>query len=303
VRGARPQREVEAAVVRSEALRPNERVSIACSGGADSMALASALHAVAPHSAPQLRLAHVNHGTRSSAWQDECIVLELAARLDVPVDVLAFDGAKKSEAQLRDARYALLVENARRHECTAIAVAHHAQDQSETVLMALLRGTGADGLSGMPVRRELAGGIAIARPLLGVDAQALVAYCHALMLPYAVDPTNADTRHSRNAVREALGALRPHFPGLDRAVARAAEVLGAEREGSRRAELRRHVRRRFAEEETLRDVDFAHVEAAVRAMEMGRTGTYLMKAGLALRIERGKMRGIVTLPARSRSET
>lgn len=267
------------------------------------MALASALHAMAQRLSLELRLAHVNHGARRSAWQDECIVLELAARLDLPVDVLAFDGAGESEARLRDARYAMLVENARERGCTAIVTAHHAQDQSETVLMALLRGTGSDGLAGMPVRRLLADGIAIARPLLGVDAQALLAYCHALMLPYAVDPTNADIRHRRNAVREALGALRPHFPGLDRAVARAADVLGAERQRSRRAELRRRVRERFAEEEALRDVDFAHVEAAVRAMEMGRTGTYLMKAGLALRIERGAMQGIVTLSPRSRFET
>ena len=217
--------------------------------------------------------------------------------------MLAFDGAGENEAQLRDARYAMLAENARKHGCTAIVTAHHAQDQSETVLMALLRGTGPDGLSGMPVRRDLVDGVAIARPLLGVDAQALLAYCHTLMLPYAVDPTNADMRHGRNAVREALTALRPHFPGLDRAVARAADVLGAEREGTRRAELRRLVRERFAEESTLRDVDFAHVEEAVRAMEMGRTGTFLMKAGLALRIERGAIRGIVTLSPRSRFET
>lgn len=267
------------------------------------MALASALHAVAQHLSLELRLTHVNHQTRASTWQDECIVLELAARLDLPVDVLAFDGAGQNEAQLRDARYALLTDNARKHRCTAIVTAHHAQDQSETVLLALLRGTGPDGLSGMPLRRELVHGIAIARPLLGVDAQALLAYCHTLMLPYAVDPTNAESGHSRNAVREALGALRPHFPGLDQAVARAAEVLAAERQGSRRAELRRRVRERFAEEEALRDVDFAHVEEAVRAMEMGRTGTYLMKSGVALRIERGTMQGIVTLPPRSRFET
>ena len=303
MRGAQPQREVEAAIERSGALHPGERVAIACSGGADSMALASALHALAQRIPLTLRLAHVNHGTRPSAWQDECIVLELAARLDMPVDVLPLDGADANEAHLRDARYALLAANARKYECTAIVTAHHAQDQSETVFLALLRGTGIDGLSGMPARRALADGIAIARPLLGVDADALLAYCHTLMLPYAVDPTNADVRHRRNAVREALTALRPHFPGLDRAVARAAEVLGEELEGSRRAELRRRVRERFAEESDLCDVDFAHVEEAVRAMEMGRTGTFLMKSGLALRIERGAMQGVVTLPPRSRFET
>ena len=155
----------------------------------------------------------------------------------------------------------------------------------------------------MPARRELAAVSAIARPLLGVDAQALLAYCHALMLPFAVDPTNARTQARRNAVREALGALRPHFPGLDRAVARAADVLGAERRGQSPGRFAAARSRPVCRRETLRDVDFAHVEAAVSAMEMGRTGTYLMKSGLALRIERGKMHGIVTLPARSRFKT
>jgi tRNA(Ile)-lysidine synthase len=300
VRGARPQRDVEAAIERSGALRPEERVLIACSGGADSMALTAALHAVARRLSLQLRLAHVNHGARTSAWQDECIVLEAAARFDLPLDILPFDGAGENEAQLREARYDLLARRACERGCSAIVTAHHAQDQSETVLMALLRGSGPDGLSGMPLRRALTKEVDLARPLLGVDDQTLRAYCHALMLPYGVDPTNADTSHKRNAVREALDALRPHFPGMDRAVARAADVIGAERQGSRRAELRRSVRERFAAEDALRDVDFAHVEAAVRAMERGRTGTFLMKSGLALRIERGAMKGIVTLPARAR---
>lgn len=70
--------------------------------------------------------------------------------------------------------------------------------------------------------------------MIGVAPEALRAYCHAHALPYAVDPTNARTNLRRNAVREALTALRPLFPGLDAAVARAAEVVAEERDGSRR---------------------------------------------------------------------
>lgn len=294
MRGARPQREVEAAIERSGVLHPGERVLVACSGGADSVALTAAMQAVAQRSRLELRIAHVNHGLRNSAWQDECLVLELASRLELPLEVLALDGRAKNEARLRTARYALLAKTARHRGCSVVVTAHHAQDQSETVLLALLRGSGPAGLSGIPPRRSLEPGVDVARPLLGVDAEALRVYCHANMLPYAVDPTNADSRRRRNAVREALAALRPHFPGLDRAVARAAEVLAQEQRGSRRAELRRSVRERFASEDALRDVDFGHVEAAVRALESGRTGTYLMKPGMALRIERGAMKGIVT---------
>ncbi|HYL28090.1 MAG TPA: hypothetical protein VEW74_09670, partial [Candidatus Nitrosotalea sp.] len=91
---------------------------------------------------------------------------------------------------------------------------------------------------------------------------------------------------------EALAALRPLFPGLDAAVARAADVLGQEQDALPRAELRRSVRERLESEEELRDVDFQHVEAAVRALEGGRTGTFQMKSGVALRIEGGMLRGI-----------
>lgn len=293
MRGAHPERDLESAIERSGLFRAGERVLVGCSGGPDSSALAAALHAVAGRLRIETRLAHVNHGIRVSAWQDECIALALSARLGVPIDVLALDALGKDEASLRDARYAALAATAKRNDCSVVATAHHAQDQSETVLLALLRGSGPVGLSGMPARRALAPGIDLVRPLLGVEPETLRAYCHATMLPYGIDPTNAGAQRRRNAVREALAALRPHFPGLDRAVARAAEVLAGEHGRSSRAQLRRSVRERFAADDELRDVDFGHVEAAVRALESGRSGTYLMKPGFSLRIERGAMMGII----------
>lgn len=294
MRGARPEREVEAAIERSAVLREGERVLVACSGGPDSVALAAALHAQAARLAIDVRIAHVNHGVRASAWQDECIVLELAARFGIPLEIVALDGVKHDEEHLRTARYEALEAAARRLGASVVATAHHAQDQSETVLLALLRGAGPQGLSGMPARRALGPGVDLARPLLGVAPDSLRAYCHATALPYAVDPTNADPNRRRNAVREALETLRPFFPGLDRAVARAAEVIAEERKQSPRAGLRRSVREQLAADEELRDLEFTHVEAAVRALEDGRTGTFFMKPGIALRIEDGVMRGIIT---------
>jgi tRNA(Ile)-lysidine synthase TilS/MesJ len=146
----------------------------------------------------------------------------------------------------------------------------------------------------MAGRRPLREGIDLARPLLQVDPAALRAYCHARALPYAVDPTNSESGKRRSAVREALESLRPLFPGLDRAVARAADVIAEETKGSRRADLRRTVRERLGNDDALRDLDFAHVEAAVRALENGRSGTFFMKPGIGLRIESGAMRGIIT---------
>jgi len=123
--------------------------------------------------------------------------------------------------------------------------------------------------------------------LLRVPSEELRRICHAHALPYAVDPTNADRGLRRNALREALDALRPLFPGLDAAVARTAEVLTEERAGTQRADLRREVRAALAAQESLQDVDFVHVEAAVRALERGGSGRFHMKKGVELRIERG----------------
>lgn len=292
MRGAHPERDVERALVRGGVVRRGERVLVACSGGPDSVALAGAMRAVAKRMDLTVRAAFVNHGTRASAWQDECVVLQVAAQFDLPVDIVTLAGAATDEQQLRTVRYAALIDVANRHESNVIATAHHAEDQSETVLLALLRGTGAAGLRGIRRRRPLVSGIDLARPLLEIASERLRAYCHAYALPYAIDPTNAQTDLRRNAVREALAALRPLFPGLDVAVARAAEIVTDERDAAPRAHLRRSVREELDKEAGLRDIDFGHVEEAVRALEGGRSGTFHMKPGIALRIERGIVTGI-----------
>ncbi len=151
---------------------------MACSGGPDSVALASALQAVKQSMSLNLALAYVNHGVRASAWQDECVVLEIAARYELSLHVVALEAPARDEQSLREARYAALLEAARRRNCSVIATAHHAEDQSETVLLALLRGAGPDGLRGMRARRPLDGGVDLARPLIGLASDELRAYCH-----------------------------------------------------------------------------------------------------------------------------
>jgi tRNA(Ile)-lysidine synthetase-like protein len=291
VRGAHPERDLERTLERSDVLTPGERALIACSGGPDSVALAAAMHAVSTRRGT-VHLGFVNHGTRASAWQDECVVLQLAAQFQLPLEIAVFNGSDAGEEALRAARYDALAGMARRHGCSVVVTAHHAEDQSETVLLALLRGTGPAGLHGMQGRRRLTTGIDLARPFLRIPSERLRAYCHARALPYAVDPTNAQTNLRRNAVREALTALRPLFPGLDAAVARAADVAAEERAASPRGRLRGSVREQLSKEGELRDIDFLHVEEAVRALEDGRTGTFHMKAGIALRIEGGAITGI-----------
>lgn len=292
MRGARPERGVERAVEREGVLRRGERVLVACSGGPDSAALAGVVDALAPGLDLDVRVAHVNHGIRASAGQDECVAAAIAAGLGRPFEAVHLAGAASAEASLREARYAALLELAQRRGCTAVATAHHAEDQSETVLLALFRGAGPEGVGGMRVRRPLGDGVDLVRPLLRVPASELRDYCHRRGLPYVVDPSNADLGLRRNAVRSALEALRPAFPGLDEAVARAAGLVAGEREGTGRAQLRRRVRERLAGEDELRDVDFTHVEAAVRTLERGGSGTFHMKAGVRLEILHGTIAGI-----------
>ena len=296
MRGAKPEAALEQAIERDGVIRRGDRIVVACSGGTDSVALAALLASVAKPMDLALMLAYVHHGTRDSAWQDECVVLRIGATFGLPVRISALDAAARDEQSLREARYGALTGIARACGANVVATAHHCEDQSETVLLALFRGTGPDGIAGMRPRREFGENLELARPLLRISASNLRYYCHVHALPYAVDPTNHDMSLRRNAVRTALEALRPLFPGLDAAVARTAELAGEERAGSQRSALRRDVRAALEAHEGLRDVDFAHVEAAVRALETGGSGRFHMKSGIELLIERGTIASIERTP-------
>jgi tRNA(Ile)-lysidine synthase len=289
LRGTHPERVLELELERGGVLRAGEHLLVACSGGADSVGLAALASAVAKRLDLRLTIGHVNHGVRSSAWQDEAVVLGIGAALGIPVKVTALTGSRRDEASLRDARYDALAAMARRAGASAVATAHTAQDQTETVLLALFRGTGPQGLSGMRPRRLLDDGLELVRPLLRFQKDDVLEYVQRAGLPYALDPTNTDTSLRRNAVRQALDALRPLFPGLDAAVARSALVAAEDSAGHPRAALRRQVREALREHEALDGVDFEHIAAAVRAIERGRSGRFAMASGVWLTIENGEL--------------
>jgi tRNA(Ile)-lysidine synthase len=289
MRGTRPERALEQTVERENVIRKGDRVIVACSGGSDSVGLAAILAAISKPMQFELRIAHVNHGVRHSAWQDEAVVLRTGAALSIPVTVVALPPGRSDEATLRDARYDALISIAQKFNANVIATGHNAEDQTETVLLALFRGTGPHGLAGMPARRELAPGVVLARPLLRFERAEIRNYVQAAGLPYAIDPTNEDLTLRRNAVRDALTALRPLYPGLDAAVARAAELVAAELLDAPEAALRRQVRETLREHQALRGVDFEHIEAAVRALERGNSGRFSMGSGVELTIENGQL--------------
>jgi tRNA(Ile)-lysidine synthase len=264
MRGARPGAFLDTRARRVLRLAPHATVVVATSGGPDSVVLAAVLDRIGRADDVNVVLAHVNHGVRPSAPQDECVVLALGARLDRPVRI-AYVAAGDAEAALRSARYAALEDIARDCGAASIATAHCAEDQTETVLLALFRGSGLDGLAGMPPRRTLGPGIELVRPFLRVTHDELYAELRRCGLPYALDPSNELLRYRRNALRARLDDLRADFPHLDASVARCAEIVRAERSGDDRARARNDLRERLRERDLLRDIPFERIEAALDA--------------------------------------
>jgi len=277
MRRTHPERTLEAALEMQTIAADGATILVACSGGPDSVALASLLARLATRHRWRVILGHVNHHVRESSWQDEAIVLSVAARLGLEARIVALDAdAGKDEARLRDARYAVLARLAADAEASVVVTAHVAEDQTETVLLALFRGSGLRGLSGMPARRRLAPGVELVRPLLQVGHKLLAVELGASALPYACDPTNADPAYRRNAVREALAGLREGFPRLDEAVARCAAIVASELAGDDLAAARRRLRATLEQEVGLRDVSFERIEAALGA----RRGRIHIKSGV-----------------------
>ncbi|MGH7709406.1 MAG: tRNA lysidine(34) synthetase TilS [Vulcanimicrobiaceae bacterium] len=285
MRGNRPDRRLEQAVAESLALAAGETIVVAASGGPDSTALAALTASAAAEAGAHALLAYVNHGQRPGAWQDEAVVVALAGRLGQAVRVLPLAlPPRASEARLRSERYAKLAALAVASGATRVAVAHHAEDQTETVLLALFRGTGPAGLTGMAPERDLASGVRIVRPLLRFDRRRLLDYCLRAQLPFALDPTNDDRRFRRNAVRAALAELRTQFPRLDEAVARCAAIAGDEAQASPRARVRSRLRSLLADRAALADVTFERLDAVAQAIERSRPGRHFVARGVDVTI-------------------
>ncbi|MCE5267083.1 MAG: tRNA lysidine(34) synthetase TilS [Planctomycetaceae bacterium] len=186
-------------------------VVVALSGGSDSVALFRAMVALKSGGAGRLWAAHLNHQLRPEADADERFVVELCDRLGVPCEVgradvgrLACEAGEGIEATARHARYRFLEETAGRLGARFVATAHTADDQAETVLHRIIRGTGVRGLGGMSRARRL-GHATLIRPLLGVRHAELQAYLEAIGQPFLSDPSNRDRRFTRNRIR--LGLL------------------------------------------------------------------------------------------------
>jgi tRNA(Ile)-lysidine synthase len=200
------------------------RLLVGFSGGLDSSAL---LHLLATTPQFAVRAVHVHHGLHPDAeqWtqhcQQTCTGLGVALRI-IRVQV-ANDSGEGIEAAARRARYAAFAAELQDGEC--LVTAHHQDDQAETVLLRLLRGSGAGGLASMRSARPFANGQHW-RPLLATPRQALLDYAHRHALAWIDDPSNASDVHDRNFLRHrVMPVLRERWPQAGAALARSAALL------------------------------------------------------------------------------
>jgi len=211
-------------------LAGGERVLVAVSGGADSVALLHLLTRLRGEWRLDLHVLHVDHGLRPDSARDGDVVRSLGARLGVPVEVTTVVVPRRAslEDAARGARYAALEAAADRLGAVRIAVGHTADDQAETVLMRLLEGAGLRGLGGIPAVRGR-----IIRPLLDVRRHELVDELTRVHLPWIEDPSNQDLKFLRNRVRHELlpllasGYRADIVPALARAARLAREATEA----------------------------------------------------------------------------
>ncbi|HEV7225315.1 MAG TPA: tRNA lysidine(34) synthetase TilS [Pirellulales bacterium] len=187
-------------------------VVVAVSGGADSVALLRGLAAVRLAGRGRLIAAHFNHLLRAGrAEADERFVVELSGSLGLPCEVghapvaeMAGAAGDGLEAAARNARYEFLQAAAERLGARYVVTAHTADDQAETVLHRVLRGTALAGLSGMPRARPLGPAATLLRPMLALRRADVTAYLAELGQPYCNDATNADPAYTRNRLRRDL---------------------------------------------------------------------------------------------------
>lgn len=228
-------------IQKHDLILPGARLIVAVSGGADSLALLHILTQLRPRIDLHLHVATLDHGLRGEdGARDVAFVVETARAWGLPVTAGRVDAAALAaergigiETAARFARYDFLAGTARQIGTDMIAVAHHADDQAETIVMHLLRGAGLDGLNGMQVRAPVPGhrDLLLLRPLLGVKRAALAAHCAAHHLEPRHDTTNFETHTLRNYIRlevlPILTRINPQFVDAMDRLSEAASVDSA----------------------------------------------------------------------------
>lgn len=206
-------------VIDAGLVHPRSTILVALSGGLDSVVLLHLLRFRVPHLERSLVAAHFDHRMRADSARDAEWVAGLCRAWEVPLVQAAAEEPLRSEAEARSARYRFLRATARRRDISGVATGHHADDQAETVLFRIIRGTGIAGLAGIPERRGV-----LIRPLLPYPRTELARYAADCHLRWRDDPTNRLLRYARNRLRhEVLPRIEAISPGVAAALNRLSE--------------------------------------------------------------------------------
>lgn len=199
---------VEQTIMEEKLFANKDTVIVAVSGGLDSVALLHMLHHLSSTWNWRLIVAHVNHQFRGSESDQEAeSVRRLAGTLRIPCEVGVINvpeyiqkNSLNTQVAAREKRYQFLVQTAQHYEAHKIALAHHADDQAETLLMRLIRGSSPSGLSGMPIRRTEQK-VELVRPFLRIYKSELLDYCKENSIHFCEDSSNQERKYKRNQVR------------------------------------------------------------------------------------------------------
>lgn len=300
---------------------PQRPVLAGISGGPDSICLLDLLHRFEINTIA----AHLDHSLRSESASEADFVARKCAEYEIPfvskkIDVAEFSKQKSLaiEEAARELRYEFLFEEAQKAGAQAVMVAHHADDQVETILMHLMRGSGLSGLAGMRLLllpNPWSKTIPLIRPLLYTWRDEIIDYCHHRGLDFVRDQSNLDTRFYRNRIRhELIPMLQTYNPQIKQRLQKASEVIGSEEDFLQSmveeafddvmvqkkerfiefkrdrmkvlhpALIRRIVRKSiFMLNQSLRDVDFDTVERGVNFIrELNRSNQEVLCAGLSI---------------------
>ncbi len=210
-------------------LEPNDKILIAVSSGPDSMALLNLLYRLEKFS---LGIFHLNHQLRDEADREERFIVDFGKKLGLPVHSFRFDVLGYCQEQqvsvetgARQIRYQLMKECSAKYDYNKIALGHHQDDQAETVLMHLIRGSGLRGLAGMKSQRDC-----YIRPLLPFSRSQIIDYCDQFQLPYHHDQSNFDSVYQRNKIRlELIPLIEAEYnPKFRQSLVRLADIANAD---------------------------------------------------------------------------
>ncbi|MEV2281680.1 tRNA lysidine(34) synthetase TilS [Paenibacillus larvae] len=213
-----------------------DTVVVAVSGGPDSIALLHMLYRLSDEQGWKVIAAHVNHQFRKEESAEEAkYVMSFASGLGIPcevgvIDVPAYirETSLNPQVAAREKRYEFLHKIANVYNADKIALAHHADDQAETVLMRIVRGTGLSGLTGIPIKRKEKN-VELVRPMLRIYKNEVISYCHEHQLHFFRDSSNDSRKYFRNQVRlDVLPFLSSYNEHLPEALNRLAEMVKGE---------------------------------------------------------------------------